>query len=516
MSKKKSSTSEWHPPADLGTAGLAPDEFRRLFRRCGWYVIAGAIVFAGLMALLSWMHYRAFFGGRFDLGNMVQAVYNTAHGRFLQTTTADLAPRQMSRLGIHVDPILAFFALPWLVWPSPVMLLVLQAVIVALAAWPAYRIAVHVLKDPRVAALLTGALLLFPPLQFAVLDEFHPVTLVIPFLLFAFLYMEEDKLWRALPFLVLAAICKEEIPLVIVLMALYFALRKRSWRPLLVAAGAAAYFVIAIWVIIPHFNHGASPFIGRYAAFGSSAGGVLKSLFTHPDRAIRDLAAYINLRYWFQLLWPFGFASLLSPLTLLIAAPEYLINGLSTQAAQRSIAFQYVAAEVPFLFAAAVFGVARLQRWFGVIRVGRRGQTARDRVRLETLALLVLVASLAGNYFMGPLPFSLPGAKYNGKLYAANGHDTVLNQAVKLIPKDAVITVNNNVGSHLSARRRVYVFPYVGDAQYVIVDETRPFWYDQINVKLHKEALGAIVADTSRFQIIFARDQVYVLKRISG
>ena len=128
----------------------------------------------------------------------------------------------------------------------------------------------------------------------------------------------------------------------------------------------------------------------------------------------------------------------------------------------------------------------------------------------------VLVASLAGNYFMGPLPFSLPGAKYNGKLYAANGHDTVLNQAVKLIPKDAVITVNNNVGSHLSARRRVYVFPYVGDAQYVIVDETRPFWYDQINVKLHKEALGAIVADTSRFQIIFARDQVYVLKRISG
>ena len=31
----------------------------------------------------------------------------------------------MSRLGSHVDPILALFALPWLVWPSPVMLLVL-------------------------------------------------------------------------------------------------------------------------------------------------------------------------------------------------------------------------------------------------------------------------------------------------------------------------------------------------------------------------------------------------------
>jgi len=281
-----------------------------------------------------------------------------------------------------------------------------------------------------------------------------------------------------------------------------------------VAAGAAAYFAIAVWVIIPYFNHGASPFVGRYAAFGSSAGGIVKGLFVHPDKAIRSLAGYHNLRYWFQLLWPFGFASLLSPLTLLVAVPEYLINGLSTQAAQRSIAFQYVAAEVPFLYVAAVLGIVRLQRWLGVVRVGRRGRAVRDRVRLETLALLVLAASLAGNYFMGPLPFSLPGAKYGGKAYAANGHDTVLNQAIKLIPKDAVITVNNNVGSHLSARRRVYVFPYVGDARYVIVDEKRPFWYDQINEKLHKEALGRLVMDTTRFQIIFARDQVYVFKHL--
>ena len=515
MSKQKSTTSDRRPAADLTQSAPAPDEFRRLFRRCAWYVIAGAVVFAVLMALLSWMHYRAYFGGRFDLGNMVQAVYNTAHGHFLQITTADLKPRQMSRLGVHVDPILAFFALPWLAWPSPVMLLVLQAVIVALAAWPAYRIAARVLKDPRLAALLTGALLLFPPLQFAVLDEFHPVTLAIPFLLFAFLYMEEDRLWRALPFIVLAAICKEEISLVLVVMALYFALRKRSWRPLLVAVGAAAYFAIAVWVIIPHFNHGASPFIGRYAAFGSSAGGILKNLFVHPEKAIRDLVAYANLRYWFRLLWPFGFASLLSPLTLLIAAPEYLINGLSTQVAQRSIAFQYVAAEVPFLFAAAVFGIARLQGWFGVVHVGRRGHAVRDRVRLETLALLVLVASLAGNYLMGPLPFSLPGAKYNGKAYAASYHDTVINEAIKLIPKNAVITVGNNIGSHLSARRTIYVFPYYAHSQYVVVDETRPFWYDEINAKLHKEALGVLVMDTAQFQNIFARDQVYVFKRLS-
>ena len=51
-------------------------------------------------------------------------MYNTAHGHFLEITSGEVVPRQMSRLGAHVDPILALFALPWLVWPSPVMLLV--------------------------------------------------------------------------------------------------------------------------------------------------------------------------------------------------------------------------------------------------------------------------------------------------------------------------------------------------------------------------------------------------------
>ncbi len=187
----------------LPVAELGADDYARLFRRCAWYVLAGAVAFAVVFALLAWLRYRAYYGGRFDLGNMVQAVYNTAHGRFLEITTAGPQPRQMSRLGAHVDPILAAFALPWLVWPSPVMLLTLQSAIVATSAWPAYRLGARVTRDPRAGALLAGALLLYPALGYGVLNEFHPVTLATPFLLFAFLYIEEDRWLPAVPFLVL-------------------------------------------------------------------------------------------------------------------------------------------------------------------------------------------------------------------------------------------------------------------------------------------------------------------------
>lgn len=499
----------------LPVAELDADEYARLFRRCAWYVLAGALAFAVVFALLAWLRFRMYYGGRFDLGNMVQAVHNTAHGRFLEITTAGPQPRQMSRLGAHVDPIIAAFALPWLVWPSPVMLLTLQSVIVAASAWPAYRLGAHATRDPRAGALLAGALLLYPALGYGVLNEFHPVTLATPLLLFAFLYLEEDRWQRALPFLVLAALCKEEIPLVLAVMGVYFAVRKRSWRHLVLTALAVAYFAFAIWVVIPHFNNGPSPFVDRYAAYGESAGEVVKTALTSPAKVAGDLFAAGNLEYWAELLWPFGFVSLLSPLTLLIAVPEYVLNGLSTQIWQRSIQFHYTAAEIPFIFAAAVLGLMRLWRWLGHGFRKPEEEMRGELLQRRDLALLVLLAALTGNFLLGPLPFSLPGAHYSGKNFARSGHAKVLDEAVATIPDGVVVSVNNNVGSHLSARRVVFVFPEYAGAEYVIVDEKHPGFYDRINATLHQNVLARLVLD-QRYQSVYARDDVYVFKLVTA
>ena len=79
-------------------------------------VSAGAVVWGLAFALLAADRHRTFLSARFDLGNMVQAVWNTAHGRFLETTTADGI--QLTRVGVHVDPLLALFAPAWWVWPA--------------------------------------------------------------------------------------------------------------------------------------------------------------------------------------------------------------------------------------------------------------------------------------------------------------------------------------------------------------------------------------------------------------
>jgi len=202
--QRVASATSGRPLALTAITELSAEQSAALFRRRAMVVIAAAVLFAAIYALLSWLKYRAYMDARYDLGNMVQAVYNTAHGHFLEITSGDLKPRQMSRLGSHVDPILALFALPWLVWPSPVMLLVAQSVVVATGAWPAFRLGTRVTRDPRAGALLAGAYLLYPALGFLVLNEFHPVALATPLLLWAFLYMEEDRWMRAAVFLVRA------------------------------------------------------------------------------------------------------------------------------------------------------------------------------------------------------------------------------------------------------------------------------------------------------------------------
>src|SRR5256886_13775193 len=188
---------------------------------------------------------------------MVQAVWATAHGHPLAVT--DLRGDQILRLAAHVDPILVLFAPFWWVWPSPSMLLTVQATAIALGALPVFWLARKHLGSERAALGFALAYLLYPAVQWLTLNEFHPVALATPLLLFAFWYLDEDRL---VPFAVCAALacaCKEEIPLVVAGFGIWYALsHRRAAAGAAIAAAGVAWAGLAIGVVIPHFNNGAS------------------------------------------------------------------------------------------------------------------------------------------------------------------------------------------------------------------------------------------------------------------
>ena len=235
---------------------------------------AAMTAYAAGFGSLSILRHRAFNTGRYDLGNMVQTVWNTAHGHFLQMTSGD--GRQISRLAAHFDPILALFAPLWWIWPSPELLLTVQAIVIALGALPVYWLARKHVGSERAGLAFALVYLLYPATEWLTLNEFHPVALACPFLLFAFWYLDEDRLIPFGVFAVLAMITKEEIGLVVAGLGVWYAVRRRKWRTGGIVAGAGLLVsVIAIAVVIPHYNDGAdSSFYGRYDAIGGSAGGI--------------------------------------------------------------------------------------------------------------------------------------------------------------------------------------------------------------------------------------------------
>jgi len=467
----------------------------RFFRpvRLLWAAIAA---YATAFAALSVLRHRAFETGRFDLGNMVQAVWSTAHGNLLQTT--NLHGAQVSRLAAHVDPILVVFAPLWWLWPSPSLLLTTQAIVVALGALPLFWLARKHTGDERAALGFSLAYLLFPATEWMTLNEFHPVALACPLLLFAIWYLDEDRLLPFTSFALLAALTREEIPFVIAGLGVWYALARRRWLAGSAIAGAGiAGAAIAVDVIIPHFRHGSASFYGRYGAVGGSASGIVRKLFTDPGRLISVAFDHRGTHYLLDLFLPIAALALLAPLLLVALVPELALNLLSSVDAQRSIHYHYVAAEIPILFAAAAIGARRL---------GRRAGTA---------ATVAVLAAFVGNYVLGPIPLwrFVPG----GETLQARGaqvsrHDQIAVRELRVIPAGAPVTATNALGAHLSARKGIFSFPHLGGADWVIVDERKPSLGD------HNDKRGGLrrieqLRHDPRFRLVDANDGVLVFRR---
>jgi uncharacterized membrane protein len=449
------------------------------------------------------LRHRAFNTGRFDLGNMVQAVWSTAHGDPLEVTS--LAGEQFVRLGAHFDPILVLFAPLWFVWPSPSLLVVTQAAVVALGALPVFWLARAHLGSERAALGFALAYLLLPAVQWMTLSEFHPVALATPFLLFAFWYLDQERLVPFALFALLAVATKEHVGLALAGLGLWHVLSRRRVLPgaAVIVAGVAVT-ALALGLVIPHFSpSGTSSFYGRYDEVGGSPRGILETAVTDPAVIARAVSEARDAEYLAELLLPLAGLALLAPLAVLVALPELALNLLSATETQTSIHFHYSAAAIAGLVAASVLGAERLVR--------RRSGLA------EPLALLALSAALVSNYVLGGSPAwrAFPGAETLGTRVAdVAEHDRLAAEALKLIPEHAVVSTSNSLGAHLSERQRVLSFPLLADAEWVAVDETQPGYADRIGAALPYAAAIARVRRDSRWELVHQRDGVLLFRRV--
>ena len=412
-------------------------------------VYAGAAAYAVLFVFAAVLHYMVFKEARFDLGNMVQAVWNTGHGHFLDTTSA--SGHQGDRLGFHVDPFLLVFVPIFWIWSSPVLLLVVQALAVTSGVFPVFWLARKHLDSSRAAAHFAFAYLLYPATQFntfTIGDGFHAISLAVPLVLYAVWFLDEDRL---LAFSVLALIAfttKEEIPLAVGCLGIWYAVRRgrRAFGLSVFAVGLTVTLFNLLWVI-PHFSgSGGSPFADRYRSVGGTPHGMAHKFVTDPVAFAHAIVSVHKAAYLVVLLVPVLGLWLLEPLLFLGAVPELAIDLLSNHGNQTSIGYQYTAGIAPFVIAASIFGAARF-----------RQQAL--RLSLGVLVATGLVALISPINRLGHDVRAL-----GSPLVSAKSH------ALSLVPAGVQVSASNELAGYLSERRSITIFPSVGRAKWIITD----------------------------------------------
>ncbi len=460
-----------------------------------------------------------------DLGNMDQAIWSVLHGQLLHQTICN--PAGISRFAIHFEPMLFVVSLFYLIWPDPRMLQIIQTLVVASGAFPAFWLARLRLRNELAGVAIAALYLLYPVQQWAVVNDFHAVTFTAAFLFFTLYFMYTRRTVWLFVFAILAMACKEEIPVLVALFGLWsivFQQRLRSGLALILLASAWA--IVGLFVV-PHIFSptGHSLLTARYASLGNSPLGVAKTILLHPIYILKHYVLEHNHLFYLRvLLTPAGYLPLLAPWVLVLALPTIALNLFSSYPNMYSGLYQYSAEIVPVLVFSTVEAIVLIiwvVQWC-IARIRQRSERAAPAdnppvrpgsanrwIHATLLAVLlgfVLVNVVRADYARSPMPFA---QGFHWPVRTA--HTDLAQHFIDMIPPEAPVSAQSGLVPHISHRTNIYLFPYADNqADYIFLDVTGdiyPFFSHDYVTEVKKVLLSG------NYGILAAQDGYLLLKR---
>src|SRR5437879_11281886 len=254
------------------------------------------LLFAGYFIFYSIGRHDDYRSNAEELGIMDQAIWSIMHGQLLHQTICNAvndtncySSAGISRFAIHFEPILFPVSLVYLLLPGPKTLLVLQTLVVASGAFPAFWLARLRLRNELAAAGIALLYLLYPAQQQATVYDFHAVTFTAALLLFTLYFMYTRRTVWLFVFSILAMACKEEMPAVIAMFGLWSIVFQQRCRTGLGLMGLAIGWVGLDLLIYHFFSPTGHPLLAsRYAYLGSGPTQIARSILGHPVTIIKD------------------------------------------------------------------------------------------------------------------------------------------------------------------------------------------------------------------------------------
>jgi uncharacterized membrane protein len=462
--------------------------------------------------------------GSWDLGIFTEYVKQTAH---FHAPVVAIRGAGFNLLGDHFQPIVALLAPFFRVFPSPVTLLVAQALLTGISVVPVCRAAQVTLGTG--ASRLIGAAYGFSwGLQQMIDFDFHEIAFAVPLLAFSLSALVRRKLRATVLWALPLVFVKEDqgftlaaLGLVMIGMGVAAQARARregtaadreqsdrawadwAWAGLLLAVWGVGWSMIAIGWIIPHFNP-----THAYPYWYDGGAASPSGHFTVPAIWHQlGVSGGEKLHTTVMILLPVLFLALRSPLVL-VAVPSLALRFLSTNNYFWNTDWHYSATVMPIVFLAAIDGMARISA--ASARRAERAGTGRARWRPGAL-----VARFGGVAMLGVaawLAFQFPLAGlWSAATYQVSPHVRAENQALARVPPGTTVEATLSLLASLASRDNTFWVGSPGDTdpRYVVFDQTNsgysPAPTDVVSF-IDQQHTGY------SYRQVFADDGVYVLR----
>ena len=405
--------------------------------------LVAAVCYSGI----SLFRHDHFGSNAYDLGIQDQTVWG--YSRFQVIPNTVLGVRDL--LGDHFHPILVVLAPFYWIWDTAAVLLVAQAVLLAVAGIPIFLWASERLGSWAGLAF-QACYMVFWGVLAAVVFDFHHVVFAVPALAVALhgLVTRRDR-WL-FGGVAVALLAQEDVSLTVGAIGVYTALvqRRLLLGATLLALGVA-WFATVVGVVMPAlaglpYGH------WTYTQLGKGPVSALEHILLHP---IDSLALLFTpgqkLEVWAGLLGNWLFLPLLSPL-MIVAVPSLLARFWSSDPTFWSFHFQYSLTVAPILSFAAIDTAARIRRLESRERPWIPRWLARARAWAPTAAMAggsLAVAAVAS--FAAIQPLAELGS------YVSSARAAEIQSCLDVIPPTGSVAASSRLVPHLSERRQIYV-----------------------------------------------------------
>ena len=438
----------------------------------------------------------------FDLAIFDQAIYLISQN---QTPFSSLMA--INIWGDHAAFIFYPLALLYKIYPDVHWLLLVQAVSLALGAWPSWSLARQAGLNNSISWAIACIYLLYPLVFNVNLFDFHPEVIALPALLAAILAARLNKTLWFCAAIVLVLSCKAVLSLTVAAMGLWLLCfdKKRNCGFIALFLGAG-WFLVVTQAVIPYFNQGREhAAIGRYQYLGNSVFEIGINLIVKPNLVLDRVFSLDTFEYLALLLLPVIWW--LSPRhlsSLISAVPMLAMNILSDIPAQRDLIHQYSVPILPFLLVAVISSLAASNQ--------QKGKTIFDRLPIPNYPLprVIVIWSLIA--FLALAKYG-----YFWTIYL-NGLDTLpaTREAISLVETKGSVLTNFQIAPHLAHRPVVRLThanappANLAEFDYVLLNLRYPGWMSD---RAFVENLITKLKNNPQFQLKYQRDDIYLFTK---